>query len=140
MAEKSTVLEQVGGCGCLLIVLISGIAWFVAPELGGAIAVVGVTLVLMISSFFGAVIAEKEEVRRGSGCFSVLTLIGLWFLMHHFWPAKMWIFYAFCAVYIFAIFVGINYRKNRLERGNLAGQHFKEQLESQGVDLNNLDE
>lgn len=138
--EKVTIPQQVAGCGCLLVMLISGIAWFIAPELGGAVSLAGVILLLMVSSFVGAIIAENEDVRRGSGCFSVLTLIGLWFLMNHYWPAKMWIFYTFCGVYICAIIIGINYRQKRLERGKQAAQNFKKQLENKGIDLNNLDE
>ena len=138
--EKTTIPQQVAGCGCLLVILISGIVWFIAPELGGAVALAGVVLFLMISSFFGAVLSENEDVRRGSGCFSIMTLIGLWFLMNHFMPTKMWIFYTFCAGYICAIFIAVDYRKKRLARGKKAAQNFKAQLESQGVDLNNLDE
>jgi len=138
--EKTTIPQQVAGCGCLLVMLISGIAWFLAPELGGIVALAGVVLLLMISSFWTSVFSENEDVRRGSGCFSVVTLIGLWFLMHYYLPTKMWIFYVFCAGYICAIFIAISYRKKRLERGKQAAQNFKAQLESDGVDLNNLDE
>ena len=140
MEEKNTPLQQIAGCGCLLILVVAAAAWLIEETLGYMVLAAGFALCMIIGSFWNSVNAEDPDVRRGSGCLSFLSLIGAGFLMYKYLPEKMWIFYVGCVIYVLAILWGINFRQQRLERGKQAAQNFKNQLESQGIDLDNLDE
>lgn len=141
MAEQPKPLESCAGCGCLLVLGISAFAcWLGGKEFGSLVFCVGIAVFLVISSFFAAVVAEDPNVRHGSGCLSFLTLVVSGFLVHHFYPEKMWMFYTFCGIYVFCILLGVGYRQSRQDRGMHAAVGFQRELEKQGVDLNNMDE
>lgn len=138
--EEPTLPEKIGGCGCLLIIVLSIIVGIANPGAGLALFIAGSILVFVIASFFFTVFSKDPNMRRGGGCISVATLIIVGWVIYDQKPEYLNAFIGFSILYVIANCIASAFAAARRRKNKEVAERFKQAVEDSGVDLDNLDE
>ncbi|MCQ2378268.1 MAG: hypothetical protein MJ016_03525 [Victivallaceae bacterium] len=142
--KKMSKAEKATGCGCLAFLIPGALLTLVgAPNLGAIIIAAGFLLILIIGSFYYAIVGKHRKRRIAASCLSGLSLMVLVMVA---WSYDQYgdgrIGYLLLLAYSLLWGGAASYRFVQHCKELKAGEHYKETLLSQnpGIDLNNLDE